>query len=63
MSCYEGRDPACGACPTCIARLEAFKANGLSDPIAYAFDQYREGMSKETVRASLELLGEMKKNV
>src|SRR5262245_9556666 len=25
MSCYEGRDPACGVCPTCIARLEAFK--------------------------------------
>jgi len=41
-SCYEGRDPACGQCPTCIARLEAFKENGLKDPIEYEFDKYRD---------------------
>lgn len=58
-SCYEGRAVACGICPTCVARLEAFKANGWSDPINYEFDQYREGMSKETVKASLQLLKEL----
>ena len=61
-SCYEGRDPACGQCPTCIGRLEAFKANGVSDPIEYEFDKYRDGMSKETVRASLTLADELRKS-
>jgi 7-cyano-7-deazaguanine synthase len=40
-SCYEGKRVACGRCPTCIGRLEAFKANGVRDPIEYDFDQYR----------------------
>lgn len=40
-SCYEGRRPACGTCPTCISRLEAFKQAGFIDPLQYAFDQYR----------------------
>lgn len=35
LSCYEGRDPACGVCPTCIGRLEAFKQCGANDPIDY----------------------------
>ena len=34
-SCYHGSDKACGRCGTCIDRLEAFKANGVSDPIEY----------------------------
>ena len=34
-SCYNGRDKACGKCGTCIDRLKAFKANGVSDPIKY----------------------------
>lgn len=34
-SCYEGRDKACGQCGTCIDRLNAFKANGVEDPIEY----------------------------
>jgi len=34
-SCYEGKRPACGKCPTCVERLEAFRANGLEDPIPY----------------------------
>jgi len=34
-SCYEGTQPSCGKCPACIERLEAFKANGLSDPLEY----------------------------
>lgn len=34
-SCYNGREKACGVCPTCVGRLEAFRANGMEDPIAY----------------------------
>jgi len=34
-SCYKGLRPACGKCPACIERLEAFKANNLQDPIEY----------------------------
>lgn len=28
-SCYQGTDPACGVCGTCIDRQKAFSANGL----------------------------------
>lgn len=34
-SCYEGHDKACGKCGTCIDRINAFKANGMEDPIEY----------------------------
>lgn len=34
-SCYRGGKSACGTCPTCVERLNAFKANGIADPIAY----------------------------
>lgn len=34
-SCYRGGEVACGTCPTCVERLNAFKANGTVDPIAY----------------------------
>lgn len=34
-SCYHGGEEACGRCATCISRLEAFRANGLVDPIKY----------------------------
>lgn len=34
-SCYEGGEKACGQCGTCIDRLEAFRANGVEDPIEY----------------------------
>lgn len=34
-SCYNGKRPACGKCPTCIGRIEAFKSVGLIDPIEY----------------------------
>lgn len=40
-SCYEGLRPACGKCPTCVGRLEAFAANSMDDPLEYAFDKYR----------------------
>ena len=34
-TCYNGREKACGKCGSCVERLEAFAANGLSDPVAY----------------------------
>lgn len=34
-SCYKGGEKACGTCGTCQERLEAFRANGVEDPIAY----------------------------
>ena len=34
-SCYEGDDKACGLCGTCQERIEAFKMNGVKDPIPY----------------------------
>lgn len=34
-SCYRGEAYACGACPTCVERLNAFKVLGLSDPLPY----------------------------
>lgn len=32
-SCYEGGDKPCGLCGTCRDRAEAFRANGVADPI------------------------------
>lgn len=34
-SCYNGREKACGKCPTCTERLEAFKINHKKDPLEY----------------------------
>lgn len=34
-SCYRGTRPACGTCSTCRARLEAFDACNMHDPIEY----------------------------
>jgi 7-cyano-7-deazaguanine synthase len=34
-SCYEGQDVACGRCPTCAERLQAFQNLGLTDPLPY----------------------------
>ena len=34
-SCYEGGDKACGKCGTCLQRIDAFKQNGVEDPIEY----------------------------
>lgn len=34
-SCYEGGEKACGTCGTCIDRINAFKLNGVEDPIEY----------------------------
>ena len=34
-SCYVGGEKACGTCGTCIDRKEAFRLNGVEDPIEY----------------------------
>ena len=34
-SCYEGRNQACGVCPTCVGRIQAFAKLGEIDPISY----------------------------
>lgn len=34
-SCYRGGETACGTCPTCVERLNAFAANQLQDPLTY----------------------------
>lgn len=34
-TCYNGRAQACGRCGSCTERLEAFAANGVTDPLSY----------------------------
>ena len=34
-SCYQSNDEACGACDSCLLRLQAFAEAGAPDPIAY----------------------------
>lgn len=34
-SCYQGKPKACGVCPTCAERLQAFANLGIPDPIRY----------------------------
>lgn len=34
-SCYRGERPACGTCPTCQLRLQAFAEAGFEDPLNY----------------------------
>src|SRR5215813_2007663 len=34
-SCYSREDQACGVCDSCVLRLKAFQAAGVSDPIPY----------------------------
>lgn len=37
-SCYKGKEKACGLCATCQERIEAFKENGLKDPLPYEIE-------------------------
>ena len=37
-SCYDGEELACGTCPTCISRIQAFMFNGIQDPVKYQID-------------------------
>ncbi len=34
-TCYKGLEQACGKCGSCYERLEAFRENGLEDPLTY----------------------------
>ena len=34
-SCYNGEGVACGTCPTCVGRIQAFIAIGETDPVPY----------------------------
>ena len=34
-SCYRGDEKACGTCPTCVERLNAFRGIGVVDPLPY----------------------------
>jgi 7-cyano-7-deazaguanine synthase len=34
-TCYNGRQKACGVCGSCVERLEAFAAHGVTDPLPY----------------------------
>ena len=45
-SCYNGGEKACGLCGTCLDRAEAFRANGVIDPIQYAADIDWAGCNK-----------------
>lgn len=38
-SCYQGGVRACGICNTCTDRMEAFRQNGIKDPIKYFTDR------------------------
>ena len=35
LSCYKGKEKACGVCGTCRERINAFKMNDVKDPIEY----------------------------
>ncbi len=35
-SCYEGKEAACGHCPTCAERMQAFADLDMTDPLPYA---------------------------
>jgi len=37
-TCYAGRAKACGLCPACTERVQAFKAIGEDDPMEYEID-------------------------
>lgn len=37
-SCYHGGKKQCGVCGTCLDRIEAFRKNGVQDPVEYAID-------------------------
>ena len=41
-SCYEGGDKPCGCCGTCLDRINAFRANGVEDPLLSAEDRLQK---------------------
>lgn len=42
-SCYDGEELACGTCPTCVGRIQAFMSNGVQDSVEYQIDIDWEG--------------------
>jgi 7-cyano-7-deazaguanine synthase len=40
-SCYRGGAKACGTCPTCVERLNAFRQAGAPDPLPYEAGDWR----------------------
>ena len=38
-SCYEGKEKPCMVCGTCIDRAEAFRLNGIKDPLIEKLSQ------------------------
>ena len=37
-SCYNGEEEACGTCPTCVGRIQAFIDNHAKDPVKYQIE-------------------------
>lgn len=35
-TCYKAQEKPCGKCGSCCERIEAFRLNGITDPVAYA---------------------------
>lgn len=44
-SCYVGKELQCGECPTCLERIEAFRQNGVIDPVPYEAEVDWGGLS------------------
>jgi len=42
-SCYNGEEYACGTCPTCVGRIQAFIFNSYKDPVKYQIEIDWEG--------------------
>lgn len=38
LTCYNGVNPACGKCPTCADRIQAFRKINEKDPLPYAIE-------------------------
>ncbi len=53
-TCYKNSELSCGKCGSCTERLEAFKLNGIPDPIQY--EQVKKFQTVEGVQVGIELL-------
>lgn len=56
-TCYKNCELSCGKCGSCIERLEAFKINGIPDPIQYEqSDKIKKFQTMEGIKAGIEIL-------
>lgn len=39
-TCYQGRQPPCGACPACLLRAKGFAEAGIADPLLERFQSH-----------------------